>query len=538
MKNFLYILIISFLLFSCARVGSPVGGAKDTLAPKFLSANIDSPRIKVSTQLKELRLNFDEYVNLKNVQKQLTISPPIKNIKKIIPSNLANKYILIQWGDTLQANTTYNFNFGNAIVDNNEGNPLPYFNFAFSTGSHLDSLYISGTASIVMPNELSSQQNNIVIGLYHAKDSINFRQKPYYITKADADGYFELDYLAKGPYKLIAFNDKNENAIYDAGEEALGFIKDPISLDKSLSETNIMLYPAQKKVEYKEIKATDGGLIMLFQGQPKSVKVEEVSHLITDYQVTHTPFSDSVRIWLNPKQESLTPDKSQLLKLSYATDNKKDTVQIFYKHNTKNLSLKNNHGGLIAPDTPLKISSNYALNKIDTSNWQLRADSTEYNIPFEAKISENTPFNIEINASFEPEKKYRLIVPKNTVESFYMKNSESYAFDFSIDTPQNYGSVLMRLSTTPRKPFWIQLLNTQNNIIRTKKITDNETNIKFSELNAGTYSIRILVDNNENGRWDTADLSTNTPAEDYYLFPKKLEVRQLWDLVEDWELMP
>ena len=140
MKHISYIFLLSLLLVSCARVGSPVGGAKDTLAPKFLSSNIDTARVNVPRDIKELRLNFDEYINLKDVSKNLIISPPIKKIKKIIPSNLANKYILIQWEDTLQANTTYSFNFGNAIADYNEGNVLPYFNYAFSTGDKIDTV--------------------------------------------------------------------------------------------------------------------------------------------------------------------------------------------------------------------------------------------------------------------------------------------------------------------------------------------------------------------------------------------------------------
>jgi hypothetical protein len=81
--------------------------------------------------IKQLRIDFDEYITLKDINKNLNISPPIKNITRIVPSNIANKFILIQWKDTLQANTTYNFNFGNSIADNNEANILRYYNFVF-----------------------------------------------------------------------------------------------------------------------------------------------------------------------------------------------------------------------------------------------------------------------------------------------------------------------------------------------------------------------------------------------------------------------
>ena len=120
MKKILFVAIFIVLLSACARVGSPEGGAKDTTPPKFLKSNIDTSRVNVPTSTRELRLYFDEYINLKETNKNLIISPPIKKIKKIIPSNLANKYISITWDEDLQENTTYNFNFGNAIVDNNE----------------------------------------------------------------------------------------------------------------------------------------------------------------------------------------------------------------------------------------------------------------------------------------------------------------------------------------------------------------------------------------------------------------------------------
>ena len=100
----------------------------------------------------------------------------------------------------MRASPIYNFNFGNAIVDNNEGNVLPYFNFAFSTGKELDNLYISGTITdaLLIPGKTS--KHGIVVGLY--VDSADFKQKPNYIAKADEDGYFELNYLSKGKYNI------------------------------------------------------------------------------------------------------------------------------------------------------------------------------------------------------------------------------------------------------------------------------------------------------------------------------------------------
>ncbi|MDY3521789.1 Ig-like domain-containing protein [Riemerella anatipestifer] len=536
MKKVFFLLIISFIVHSCARVGAPVGGNKDTLAPRFLGANIDSSRTKVPVLIRELRLDFDEYINLKDIQKQLIISPPIKNIKKIIPSNLANKYVLIQWGDTLQANTTYSFNFGNAIVDNNEGNILPYFNFAFSTGEKLDSLYLAGTAqnALSTPNSEAQSKSNIVVGLYKASDSINFREKPYYITKADKDGYFELEYLAQGKYKVITFDDENMNSVYDKGKENLGFIKDELNVTKGISGLKLTLYPPKKEVKYKEIKAIDGGLLLLFEGKPEKIEVKEITGLVQDYKVSHQKFSDSVRVWFDAQKENLSSNQGTNLKFSYDTKVKKDTVQIFYRTNPKEeFTLKNNEGALLPPNRPFRITANMELKELNTQQWELKVDSTHQQ-PFKARIAETSPNTIIIESDFQKEKKYRLFIPKESVSSFYKSNAKPYVFEFEADTPQNYGSVTIRLKNKPSAPFWIELLDQQNKVLSSRKTTEAEH--KFTELKPSTYYIRILVDNNGNGIWDTADLATNTLAEDYFVFPKKIEARQLWDLVEDWEL--
>ena len=277
-------------MISCARVGSPDGGKKDSLAPKFLSSNIDTTRINVPRNIKELRLDFDEYVMLKDVSKNLIISPPIK-YKKVIPSNLANKYVLIQWEDSLKANTTYNFNFGNAIVDNNEGNILPYFNFAFSTGDKVDDTFISGTLEDAMAfkkkNE-TAKDNKYVVGLYPIIDGkTDFKQKPSYIAKVDEENYFELNYLQKGDYIIIAFDDENQNSIYDAGKEKVGFLKDKITVSDNVKGVKLKLYPSKKAFKFIESKPVFGGAILAFEGNPEKLDIKSISPQLSEYKIEH-----------------------------------------------------------------------------------------------------------------------------------------------------------------------------------------------------------------------------------------------------------
>ncbi|MCS3532347.1 Ig-like domain-containing protein [Chryseobacterium sp. JUb7] len=538
MKRLLLLFVLAFLVQSCARVGSPVGGTKDSLAPKFLSSNIDSTRINVNRNIRELRLDFDEYVTLKDINKNLIISPPIKNIKRILPSNIANKFVLIQWTDTLQANTTYNFNFGNSIVDNNEANILRYFNFAFSTGDKLDDLYISGEIKDAMAIKKATTENKFVVGLYQVKDTINYKQKPYYITKVDEDGYYELNYLSPGKYKIIAFEDENGNSMYDPGKEKVGFQKEAVDVEKSISGLNLKLYPSRKPLKYLEMKEAPGGVLMAFEGKPDNVKVEPLNEKIKEYKVTHVPKSDTVRIWFDAVKSDVGQTSTENLKFGYNADGKKDTLynaSLFYKYNAKNVMDINNDigGNALAPKSDFKILSNYYLDKIDPDKWVLKSDSLTTQ-QFTAKISESNPYQILIQSDFVEGKKYQLTIPKETVSSFYAKNTQSKRFDFEADKVENYGSVAFEIENAPTSNYWIQLLDSSEKVVYQKYTKGNK--VKFDILKPAEYIVRILVDSNNNKYWDEADFLNEVFAEESFVFYKAVIIRPLWDTNENWDL--
>ena len=142
LTRILGIVFIALIIVSCANRGSPSGGEKDTEPPVITS---ESPK-NFSTNFKgdEIIITFNEYVKIKDLRKQLIISPPMDTDPIVYPMGGASKYISIKIKDTLQPNTTYAFNFGESIVDNNEENPYPYYRYVFSTGDTIDSLSVKG----------------------------------------------------------------------------------------------------------------------------------------------------------------------------------------------------------------------------------------------------------------------------------------------------------------------------------------------------------------------------------------------------------
>ena len=135
--------ILLLIVVSCAKKGSITGGEKDEVPPKFIKAI--PPNFSTNFEKKEIRIYFDEYIKLKDPQKNIVVSPPMDPKPTIYPQGGASKYVKIEILDTLLENTTYSINFGESVVDNNEGNPYSFFRYVFSTGDYLDSLSIKGT---------------------------------------------------------------------------------------------------------------------------------------------------------------------------------------------------------------------------------------------------------------------------------------------------------------------------------------------------------------------------------------------------------
>src|ERR1700754_329488 len=144
----LLLLVVIFYLAGCASQQKPQGGPKDRTPPKLLKAT--PPNMTRNFKEKQIRLDFDEYFTLKNPFQEITISPAPEKLPTYKPSK---KTIVVDFKDSLQKNTTYVINFGKAIADVNEGNVVPNFTYVFSTGSHIDSLSVSGSVLNTLTQE-------------------------------------------------------------------------------------------------------------------------------------------------------------------------------------------------------------------------------------------------------------------------------------------------------------------------------------------------------------------------------------------------
>ena len=203
-------------LFGCAKMSSPTGGPKDTEPPVPLRS---SP-VNYSTNFngQKFIVEFDEFVDLKNVNQELLVSPPVPNRPKVV---MRGKKMVVRINNDLADSTTYNFNFFNAVTDLNEGNILYNFQFEFSTGDTFDSTYCGGQITDAFTRQ---PLKDVKILLYRQfADSTPRTQKPECIGRTNEDGYFIVPNMKAEPYYVFALRDLNNNNLFDMPNESIAF---------------------------------------------------------------------------------------------------------------------------------------------------------------------------------------------------------------------------------------------------------------------------------------------------------------------------
>jgi len=223
--KYIWLLPLVLLCWNCAQQGSPSGGPRDEDPPVVLES--DPPNYSTRFRAKKIRVTFDEYVVLENVNQQLVVSPPMEEQPEV---KLKKKSIIIEFEEELKPNTTYTFNFGDAIKDLHEGNKLQNFEYVFSTGEVLDSMSVRGTLKYA--ETLETPEEPISIMLYtDLRDSVPLLDIPLYLGRSNDSGVFSVNNLRPDRYKIFALKDGNNNFLFDLPTEEIAFLDSSLLVD-------------------------------------------------------------------------------------------------------------------------------------------------------------------------------------------------------------------------------------------------------------------------------------------------------------------
>jgi uncharacterized protein (DUF2141 family) len=222
-------LFIVILLVSCAKIGNIDGGPKDITPPELIASK--PANYTKNFKGHKFELEFNEYIQLTDVNNQLNVSPPLKKKPKAL---VYNKSIKVEFSDTLKDSTTYTFNFGKAIGDFNENNAIKNFEFVLSTTNYLDSMAVKG--NIFNAFDLQPFKDPVLVMLYeNLNDSAPYRLGPTFTCRSNAKGEFFLNNVKEGRYRLYALKDANSNYKFDPPVEEFGFIDTIIDLNSNLA---------------------------------------------------------------------------------------------------------------------------------------------------------------------------------------------------------------------------------------------------------------------------------------------------------------
>ncbi|WP_353331044.1 Ig-like domain-containing protein [Bacteroides sedimenti] len=571
--------VLTLAVCSCANMGNPTGGPIDVTPPKFVGS---IPSIgTLNNTKKKIVLEFDEFIKIENASEKVIVSPP-QALSPEIKQN--GKKISVNLLDSLKPNSTYTIDFSDAIVDNNEGNPLGSFAFTFSTGTKIDTLEVSGyllDASNLEPVK------GMLVGLHSNLTDSAFIKLPFdRVSRTDSRGHFTIKGVAPGTYRVFGLQDANQNFAFDQKSEAIAVYGSPV--------TPRFEVRSKQDTIWRDTITVD------------TILTKRYTHYLPDDLILRT-FKEEVKSQYLIKSERLNPNKFSLYFAAASTTlpsikginfNEKDAffVEKALKNDTIHYWVKDSV--LIKKDT-LEMSLNYlytdtlghlvpktdtlylAVKKLKGStvpkrkkgepepikllqvkndvpqsmdvyrnirlefeepvadydknaiHLQQKVDSLWKEAPFIFRQDTLHPREYELVTEWEPEKEYRFAVDSAAFRSIYGLHSGKIESKFKVRSLDEYATLYFNI-TGADSTAYVELLDAQDKPVRKVKAVNGKADFYF--LNPGKYYVRLINDSNGNGVWDTGNFEKGIQPEEVFYYNQVLELKALWEIEQDWNV--
>lgn len=574
--SLLFVLSLLSLVSACARQGYPTGGPKDETPPVALGTRPANESRGFNG--KEFYIQFDEYVVLKNATENVLVSPPMKEKPEFTTKG---KGVLVKLKDTLQANTTYLFQFKDAIADFTEGNLLPSYEYVFSTGESMDTLMLDGQvvdarngkawkeSVTVMAYRVESGETPQSLGQLPSErgatmksDTMATTVQPNYVTRCDKEGNFAFHYIPEGRYRLVALEDKNRNLRVDA--------TDPVAWDTTLvaSHPQARRLPASDSIQdnllaINAIKQSNNQAITLRLSVPesrqqrimKSEFAEAGRITIVSQLPMHNPHIEDERAqwqWrLNERRDTLTAwcfdAKRDSARLVISDTGLQDTLKLRYTASRKG---GRRMAGAKEEKTPL-MKALCDGNKAYYDDLRLAfvnpivevADSATAEV---MHLKDSTVSRcavvLDINGivarimatDIKSGEQYRVRLAGGLFTDLYGNRSDSLVFTM---TPKDYGTLSIDIDNHMGAPLVVEVLDSKDTVVASQVLA-RSGKLRFLHLPSGDYRLRAVVDADSNGRWTPGDYRRQCQPEQSVLFEKTLSLREKWEMEERWTVEP
>lgn len=583
----LLVALLAVTLYSCASTGSPSGGPRDKTAPALV-VDKSSPNFSTNFTPEKIELVFDEWIELKNQQKEVLISPPFFKNPKV---SFRGKKVTVEFpeDEPLRPDATYTINFGKSIVDFTESNPAEGFRFIFATGDKIDSLSFSGNVVDAYGGE---PVENVLVMVYDVLgDSVVLSEKPFYYARAEEEGKFAFENVKNDTFKVVVIEDLNLNYLLDDEVERLAFLDSTFLLTDSMDiQMDLRLFlPEQRVRVLSSSSKVPGTITVIFNKPAEQVTYEylypdsfsptiEVSGDTAKYYFSEPIDSVGIVFGLDTLDFTIKPFDSLFYenKLRQKGDNRiagklapfdslrmlfsvpilsVDTALIALTDEPIEIAKVDTTKSNLDTSTLLRVDSLAALDslRMTVDSIKMATDFVADTVTLDTIVSDSvlltdtilaavdtmrsytfeadaTGSSLQISNKWKSAHRYRLTLLPGAVTDIYGRTTDTVTFDFLTSSPDEYGAIDLTVAGIDSATQYIVLLRQGEKVVKKRIINSvSSQKLSYKRLPVNTYNVHLIKDDNRDEKWTTGDYWLQRQPE----LLKKFEIEKLR---EDWDL--
>lgn len=584
---YIFIIIAAAVMYSCANIGNPSGGPIDKTPPIFMRSNPTPNAVNVKDR--KIEIFFDEIVTLKDPSTKIIVSPAQTEMPRM--SALGRK-VTVELVDSLLPNTTYTIDFSNSIQDNNEGNAIDNFAFAFSTGSVIDSMRVSG---YVLDSRTLEPMQSVVVGLQsNLADSAFHKEKLQRVALTNDRGQFTIRNVSPGSYHIFALKDLDRDYKFGNPTEDIAFLDSIIVPSIGSREAADTVYNDLNEID-TIMRATRPAyfpndiLLSMFNEDRKSqylannLRVDSTRISLTFaaasdtlpslsivgrndvpdlwYTLERSQTNDTLTYWIRPPHlvsaDTLMVATTYLRtdtasNLSWGTDTLKFTFQRQKakkkKKNEETDSLEQIRfmelhplaNGTQEVYAPLLLQTGTPIERYSREAFHLQRKLQNDTIFYPAEIKSialrDSTLNrrdLVLKVDWEPGAAYTLAVDSLAMTDIYGLQTKPLKVDFNVRKMEEYGNIVFNI-TAVRDSAIVELLDGTEKIVLRAPVKNHRA--ELLNLLPGKYYARLFIDRNGNGKYDTGNYDMHLQPEETVYYPGAINLKKNWDVEQTWDI--
>lgn len=584
---YIFIIIAAAVMYSCANSGNPSGGPIDKTPPIFMRSNPTPNAVNVKDH--KIEIFFDEIVTLKDPSTKIIVSPAQTEMPRM--SALGRK-VTVELVDSLLPNTTYTIDFSNSIQDNNEGNAIDNFAFAFSTGSVIDSMRVSG---YVLDSRTLEPMQSVVVGLQsNLADSAFHKEKLQRVALTNDRGQFTIRNVSPGSYHIFALKDLDRDYKFGNPTEDIAFLDSIIVPSIGSREAADTVYNDLNEID-TIMRATRPAyfpndiLLSMFNEDRKSqylannLRVDSTRISLTFaaasdtlpslsivgrndvpdqwYTLERSQTNDTLTYWIRPPHlvsaDTLMVATTYLRtdtasNLSWGTDTLKFTFQrqkakkkkkneeTDYLEQIRFMELHPLANGTQEVYAPLLLQTGTPIERYSREAFHLQRKLQNDTIFYPAEIksialrdSTLSRRDLMLKVDWEPGAAYKLAVDSLAMTDIYGLQTKPLKVDFNVRKMEEYGNIVFNI-TAVRDSAIVELLDGTEKIVLRAPVKNHRA--ELLNLLPGKYYARLFIDRNGNGKYDTGNYDMHLQPEETVYYPGAINLKKNWDVEQTWDI--